>query len=59
MTGDIPMRIVCGCFEVKGLTFKPREAIFSLSSDTLRGCLSQRFAPQAGAHTQGLSQLVL
>lgn len=29
------MRVVCGCFEVKGLTFKPREAIFSPSSDTL------------------------
>lgn len=29
------MRIVCGCFEVKGLTFKPREAIFGMGSGTL------------------------
>lgn len=29
------MRIVCGCFEAQGLTFKPREAIFLPSSGTL------------------------
>lgn len=48
-------------FEVQGLTLKPSKAIFSQSSGTLgqRGCLSQHFAPQAGARTQELSQLVL
>lgn len=46
------MHVVCGCFEVQGLTFKPSKAIFSQSSGTLgqRGCLSQHFAPQAGLH---------
>lgn len=46
------MHVVCGCFEVQGLTLKPIKAIFSKSSGTprQRGCLSQHCAPQAGPH---------
>lgn len=51
------MHVVCGCFEVQGLTLKPIKAILSQSSGTLRqrGCLSQHFAPQAGARRGCLS----
>lgn len=53
------MHVVCGCFEVQGLTLKPSKAIYSKSSGTLgqRGCLSQHFAPQAGPARRGCLSL--
>lgn len=33
--GDIPVRVVCRCFEAQGLTFKTREAVYLPSCATL------------------------